>query len=206
MNKVRTWFVLAFMAMMLTVGVQAGPLVFDFSRIEFSIGPDVTAGFSFTPTVDIAIDGLFVFDPDPDGTAVRLYNQNGSVLAAALVLPTGPQVEIGNAIYHLALINLTQLTAGTQYFLSAQLPAGQLLPFAPRNLTVDERVVINGPVSQAGFGKPTSNVPGTAPIYTAGFTIHEPKTDLSEVPEPGTWVLMASGLLCLVLARRPKRA
>lgn len=193
------------MAMVLTVGVHAGPLVFDFSQIEFSIGPDATAGFSFTPTVDIPIDNLAVFDPHEDGTAVRLYNQSGSVLAAALVLPTGPQLEVGNALYHLALINLTHLTEGTQYFLSAQVPGGKLLPFGPRNLTVDERIVINSPISQVGFGKPTSNIPGTPQTYVAGFTIFEPKTDLSEVPEPSTWTLMASGLLCLALARRPKR-
>lgn len=205
MNNVRLCFALVWLAILLTVGAHAGPLAYDFSGIEFSTAPDATLGFSFTPTVDIAIDSLVVYDPHPDGTAVRLYTEQGTVLAAALILPTGPEVEVGNAVFHLAVINLTQLTAGTRYFLSAQSPAGSLLPFAPKDLALDPRIVIDGPVSQLGFGKPITNIPNVAATYAVNFTIYQPTTDVSSVPEPGTWALMASGLLCLAATRFRRR-
>ncbi len=162
--------------------------------------PNVTTGFKFTALQTLFVSALGFHDNQLNGLVssheVALYDTNGLQLALATV-PAGLGASLIGEYRYAALGSNFQLQAGTQYVLAAytNLNDGYRSGSTP---VADPRISID---STGGFYNdgPSLAVP-TSTFAASNF--YGTANMLLAVPEPGTSVLLCTGLVALAFRRR----
>ena len=183
------------------VPANAAPILaaqFTSSQASVANSTNASFGFSFTATSAIIIDALAYHTPGAGGGAVRLYNSAGTTLASALVLQSDPTATTGGYTYNVAGITPLTLTAGSTYYIAADVPQNSpIILFAAVGLTTVPGVSYGAGVAQAGFGNPLSDVLNQPNSYfTANFEV------ASATPEPASFGLIGLAGSALLLYRR----
>jgi hypothetical protein len=166
-----------------------------------------TLGYEFSPMIDISVTSLEVYDSGmgvlPTSATVGIWDTSGDLLASATV-PAGAGAVDG--YFSSVSISPLILTAGVDYVVGAYLNANATSYNANQggsgsvdpNITIIEDRFIA--VSSFAFPDSTDNDVGGA--WLGGSFAYD---QVSAVPEPGAFLLAATGLVAL-LALRLRRA
>ncbi len=165
------------------------------------LASDYTNGWEFSPTADIVVDSLGIFDAGGDGLAqhhdVKLWDIGGAELAN-VSLSAG--IHLLTSGYAFADITEVRLTAGETYVVSTFVTGGEGETFlADGTLVSAPEIEVTGDVrrwtSGDAFPASTSSVLPVplGPNFTFE-TVAAPKT-ASTIPEPLTGSLLLAGLI-----------
>jgi len=180
----------------------------DTTHTSVSSSTHVTEGYRFTPTANLTVLQLGVFDSDLDGLhdahQVGIWTNSGDLLASATV----PQGTTGTLMGSYRFVSITplSLTQGVTYVLGAELgtiPGGTS---DDRTLRVANasNAVFESRIGYGGDGRATATNQGFAfPAHSASLTSAVP--NFIAVPEPGTALLLGTGLVWLGAGRRRDR-
>jgi len=168
-----------------------------------------TAGWTFSPTANISVTALGVFDyifttPNEGPISVGLWNANGSLLSSSLVASNS--VLLNSTRYE--SITPTFLSAGLTYYIGAYAPAGTLLlsgvdPTMDGPVTMSPEIQLGMAVADPNaYGWPTTSVGGP------GSTLLAPNFQFVDaVPEPagGGLFILGAALLAKNRMKRPTK-
>jgi len=166
--------------------------------------PPFTLGWSFTANSNIDVLDLGVFDDAQNGLVdshqVGLWNSTGTLLGSTTV-PSGTGATLDDQ-FRMVGVSPIVLLAGQQYFIGALYTTGDdpmIFPGGATNFATASQITFNNSSFIAGstLADPTVNG-GTEPAYFG------PNFEFSATPEPGSFVLLGTGLLGFagVLRRR----
>jgi len=199
------------LAVIIFLGISISPATEAMLDDVNAIGGYVTgtAGWTFSPTANISVTDLGVFDyifttPNPGPISVGLWSANGTLLSSSLVASDG--VLLNASRYE--SITPTFLSAGLTYYIGAYAPGGTILlggidPDAGGAVTMSPEIRIGMAVADVGaYGFPTTAIggPGSA-VVAPNFQY------VNAVPEPSAGALLILGAALLVENRmkRTKR-
>jgi hypothetical protein len=198
---------------LLTATGQLGALASSSLLLDFTggsantFGSSTTAGFQFTLGLPMQVTGLGFWDEGANGLGtnhtVGLWNSSSpSVLLTSTVVNNSSTAVSSTSLDGDWLFNnITPLTlqAGT-YVVGATLITGdpdllrqQTLSITAPNVTFDQAMDV---------GNPSLLYPLPAPVFNDG--LFGPNLQISDVPEPGSAILLL-GSLGLALGRRLRR-
>lgn len=171
-------------------------------------GAGTTYGWIFSLSDTILVDGLGVWDTDGDGlattTQIGLWTGNGATLLQSVtVVNVGTPVASASANGLWQFQNFAPISLGPGTYLIGSVfgnsaPSAQVL--APFSTLPDVTLLdsVQGPFG-GGLAAPTSSV---------GFSIFGPTFSVaaaSSVPEPGSMLLLATGIVGLAGVQRAVR-
>ncbi|MGH8290652.1 MAG: PEP-CTERM sorting domain-containing protein [Steroidobacteraceae bacterium] len=168
-------------------------------------------GFEFSPTTALDVSALGFYNANLTGGSVGLsnctgcgevglYNSTGTLLVSGQVTSSGAQVGDFNYVS----VPTTGLIAGQDYYLLAETGNADYT-FDPNGLGINPDINWIGELETRGSSL-TFTTNGEANEYP-GWGIYGPNVELSSsVPEPGSLMLIALGLVGLGLIRWTRRA
>ncbi|MEZ6058930.1 MAG: DUF4082 domain-containing protein [Planctomycetaceae bacterium] len=169
-----------------------------------------TLGFEFTPTVNIAVTQLGVFDVDGDGLAeshdVGIWRASDMALLASDTIAVGTGALLDPSGFRFtSLASSVQLSAGTVYRIGA-LYTTALDELRGTTITVDSRIQITD-VNNGVAGTPTVFHEGgvlSFPEAAGGFQRTNVNFAFTAVPEPSSVALLLIGAVLVVGVHRRK--
>lgn len=168
--------------------------------------PPFTLGWRFTPTKNLFVNRLGLFDHAGDGFLdsheVGLWNNDG-LLLATVTFSSGTSGTLLNGFRFLS-VGSTELSAGQNYFIGALFSTGNDRVFFPpaTGFAANPDVGFGGATFAAGgvLANPTSAFGGD------GFVGPNFSFSLAAVPEPTTWAMMILGFGVIGGAMRRRKA
>lgn len=163
-----------------------------------------TVGWTFTPTANITVTRLGLWDVGGDGFADRhqigIWSSAGTLLVGD-VIPAGTVATLDNGFRYIAIAGLN-LTAGQTYTIGANMlesPTTDAYVFSPATVTTS--ALIN-----FGQGVRSADDSGFAfPALTPNSGRFGPNFQFNAVPEPASWALMIGGFAMAGTALRRRR-
>lgn len=170
---------------------------------------DQNVGWSFNVLTGINVTGLEWFDTNGDGLSqshqVGIWNSVGTLLASAII-PSGTAATLTGG-FRFVPINAVFLAAAGGYIvggLNFANSTDRIESNVTSQTTVPEIQYVDATFSglTSTFGRPDQFSSATTGFYGPSFTV----SPVTSVPEPGTFVLMATGVGGLIVLRRRRSA
>ncbi len=176
---------------------------------SISLGWALTIGYTFTVgATDITVDALGSITASPSGFTVRIYQVGQSTnVASALVTDAqwSPAAPISGRAYAYTAISPVTLFANTTYAIVLDNPVLGAFIADAAGVALDPRITFGTGVGAVGAGLfPTTDVTGSGhrgPYFGPSFEIAQ----AGSVPEPGTLLTLAAGLVAFAFRCRGMR-
>ena len=162
-------------------------------------------GWSFTPTTDIAVTDLGVFDFSNNGyltanTSVAIWRYSDAALMGSVALTNS--ISASNDFVWGTLASSINLASGTEYVIASQ-GVGEQYEYTYLTNIISLTVASDITFGDSHYTKTTALVmPAKTPGYEYGFI--GPNFKYAEVPEPMTMSLLAMGGMAMLGRRRRK--
>jgi hypothetical protein len=166
-----------------------------------ALNADFSLGWEFTPTSNLLVNQLGVFDENSNGLSsshqVGIFRVSDQALVASTVVSTGNTLDSG---FRYANITPTVLTSGQNYIVAALYTTAGVdrFMFDSTSFTTSSALTFVTPrfSNTSSFVFPTTSFPGPKGYFSANFKF-------AVAPEPGTLAfLMVGGVLAAIKRRR----
>lgn len=189
---------------LLSASAQTNAVSFTNTTGAGLANPPFTLGWSFTANSNIDVVDLGVFDDSQNGLTdshqVGLWNSSGTLLTSTTV-PSGTGATLDDQ-FRMVGVSPIELFAGQQYFIGALYTTGDdplIFPGGATGFATASQITFDDATFASGstLTDPTLTA-STSPAYFG------PNFEFSATPEPGSFVLLGTGLLGFagVLKRR----